>query len=91
MAILRGQFSTARNVTTGEYVEFGIRSVFTRTYLNSSGPVYLTFNGTCNGTSGGYPLTSGDNFYLNDGFPISGIGLMATTTAMTVNILALGG
>ena len=73
-------------------VDFGFDAVYVRIYMDNPGPTYLGFNSTGIGTTGGFPMSSGDSpFTLDQGFPLSGMSLGTTTTSGLLRILALGG
>jgi hypothetical protein len=92
MAVGRDQYSRQVQSSGATPVSFGFVARQYRIYLDTSGPVYVRLGTTGGGSTGDFPMSSGDSpLIFDDGYPIAGLGLASTTTAMTARVLALGG
>ena len=91
MGNVRRQYSASVNTCAAKAVAFGFPAVHVALSLQSCGVIFVNFS-TAVGTTGGFRLTSGtvtSPYIVNDGWPMMGFGLTATTTGPIVDVLAL--
>lgn len=94
MGISRSQYNETITTSSAHAVAFGFPAVRVQVALETSGPIYLNFDSTALGTSDGFPMSTGyptNPFILDDGFAISGLGIWATSTGLSIQVLGLSG
>jgi hypothetical protein len=89
MSVKRQTYYSCTASTGYGGLDFQFNASFVRVYMESSGPLYLTFGNTC-GTTGGYAMASCDSPQtFTDGIT-SVLGFASTTTAIQFRTVALG-
>lgn len=86
----RPEYSRTFQSTGSDGISFGFDARRVE-FRFSSGPLYLSFQSTVVSTDGFMPSTGQGYMIVDDGAAMGGIAFGATSTGITINLLALGG